>query len=107
MGALCTYGFYKLALVRIVIELMARDLLTWKGMEEKRELQRERVWSRIYLTPMLQAEQDRDTYRRRMASQAREAEIMKDVKGWDAKASVYHDRFVEPNYVLTPSVSSK
>ncbi|CCG82429.1 Mitochondrial distribution and morphology protein 34 [Taphrina deformans PYCC 5710] len=80
MGALCTYGFYKLAL----------------GMEEKRDLQRERVWSRIYLTPMLQAEADRDTYRRRLAAQSREAEIMKDVKGWDAKGSVYHGRHVEP-----------
>lgn len=76
-------------------------------MEEKRELQRERMWSRIYLTPMLQAEQDRDSYRRRLASQARESEIMKDVKGWDAKATVYHDRHVEPTYVLTPSVSRK
>ena len=72
-------------------------------MEEKRELQRERVWSRIYLTPMLQAEADRDSYRRRMATQAREAEIMKDVKGWDATASVYRHRYVEPTFVLTPS----
>lgn len=56
---------------------------------------------------MLQAEADRDTYRRRMASQAREAEIMKDVKGWNAKGSVYHDRHVEPTFVLTPSTSSK
>lgn len=76
-------------------------------MEEKRDLQRERVWSRIYLTPMLQAEADRDTYRRRLASQAREAEIMQDVKGWDAKKSVYHGRHVEPMFVLTPSTSAK
>ena len=73
-------------------------------MEERKELQRERLWSRIYLTPMLQAEADRDAYRRRLASQAREAEIMKDVKGWDVKATPYHNRFVEPTYVVTPTV---
>ena len=72
-------------------------------MEEKRELQRERLWSRIYLTPLLQAESDRDNYRRRVAGRAREAEIMKDVKDWDVNATPYNSRYVEPTYVLTPS----
>ncbi|ORY81026.1 GRIM-19 protein [Protomyces lactucae-debilis] len=84
---LCTYGFYKLSL----------------GMDEKRELQRERLWSRIYLTPMLQAEADRDNYRRRLASEARSADIMKNIPGFDAEAKVYHGRHVEPTFVLTPS----
>jgi hypothetical protein len=48
-----------------------------------RELQREKVWSRIHLVPLLLAEGDRDAYRRHQAAVAREAEIMKDVPGWE------------------------
>lgn len=48
-----------------------------------RELQRENIWSRIYLVPLLIAEGDRDAYRRQQAALAREQEIMKDVKGWE------------------------
>ena len=50
-----------------------------------RELQREKVWSRIHLVPLLVAEGDRDSYRRREAELAREREIMKDVKGWEVR----------------------
>src|SRR5262245_10572545 len=48
-----------------------------------RELQREKVWSRIHLVPLLLAEGDRDAYRREQAAIAREREIMKNVKGWE------------------------
>ena len=48
-----------------------------------RELQREKVWSRIHLVPLLLAEGDRDAYRRQQAALAREKEIMKDVPGWE------------------------
>ena len=48
-----------------------------------RELQREKVWSRIHLVPLLLAEGDRDAYRRQQAALAREREIMKDVPGWE------------------------
>lgn len=48
-----------------------------------RELQREKVWSRIHLAPLLLAEDDRDVYRRQQAALAREKEIMKDVEGWE------------------------
>jgi len=48
-----------------------------------RELEREKVWSRIHLVPLLLAEGDRDSYRRREAAKRREGEIMKDVKGWE------------------------
>jgi NADH dehydrogenase (ubiquinone) 1 alpha subcomplex subunit 13 len=41
-----------------------------------RELQREKVWSRLYLVPLLLAEGDRDSYRRREAIKRREREIM-------------------------------
>lgn len=48
-----------------------------------RELERERVWSRLHLVPLLLAEGDRDAYRRQQAALEREREIMKDVKGWE------------------------
>ena len=48
-----------------------------------RELHRENVWSRLHLVPLLLAEGDRDAYRRQQAANAREGEIMKDVKGWE------------------------
>jgi NADH dehydrogenase (ubiquinone) 1 alpha subcomplex subunit 13 len=69
------YGFYRLG----------------KGNLEKRELQREKVWSRIHLVPLLLAEGDRDAYRRQQAAIAREKEIMKDVPGWEAGKSVYNN----------------
>ena len=56
---------------------------------ENSELAREKMWSRIYLIPMLQAEEDRDQVRRYWAHQAREKELM----GSNEKA--YHsDRYV-------------
>ena len=54
----------------------------------RRELNREKAWSRIYLVPLLLAEQDRDAYRRQQAANAREAEIMKDVPGWEVGCCV-------------------
>jgi len=71
--ALCAYGFYRVG----------------KGNIEKRELQREKIWSRIHLVPLLLAEGDRDAYRREQAALAREREIMKDVRtGRLARASI-------------------
>jgi NADH dehydrogenase (ubiquinone) 1 alpha subcomplex subunit 13 len=46
------------------------------GGREKNELAREKMWSRIYLTPLLQAEEDRDQVRRYYADQAREKELL-------------------------------
>ncbi|KAL4076201.1 B16.6 subunit of GRIM-19, NADH:ubiquinone oxidoreductase [Scleroderma citrinum] len=74
--ALCTYGFYRVG----------------KGNLEQRELQREKVWSRIHLVPLLLAEGDRDAYRRQQAAMQRETEIMKDVKGWEPGKSIYNGR---------------
>ncbi|PWN24384.1 GRIM-19 [Jaminaea rosea] len=83
--AICTYGFYKVA----------------TGNIEKRELAREHAWSRIHLVPLLQAEADRDSYRREQANLAREKEIMKDVPGWEAGKSVYHSQRYQPrNFVV-------
>ncbi|EPS96002.1 hypothetical protein FOMPIDRAFT_1025563 [Fomitopsis schrenkii] len=78
--ALCAYGFYRVG----------------KGNLEKRELQRERVWSRIHLVPLLLAEGDRDAYRRQAAALGREKEIMKDVPGWEAGKSVYNNPKYRP-----------
>ncbi|KAJ2927894.1 hypothetical protein H1R20_g9199, partial [Candolleomyces eurysporus] len=83
--AICAYGFYRLG----------------KGNLEKQELQREKVWSRIHLVPLLMAEGDRDLYRRQQAALAREKEIMKDVPGWEAGKSVYHNpKYAQENIVL-------
>lgn len=40
------------------------------------EYAREKMWSRIHLIPVLQAEEDRDLVRRHLADQAREKELM-------------------------------
>jgi len=68
------------------------------GQREKNELAREKMWSRIYLTPLLQAEEDRDQARRYYADLEREKALL------GAQTSVYHsDRFVRPTFMYTPS----
>ncbi|KAJ3341533.1 hypothetical protein HDU93_004693 [Gonapodya sp. JEL0774] len=49
---------------------------------ERRELRREKTWSRVHLVPLLQAETDRDTVRRLDALATREAEVMQGVEGF-------------------------
>jgi NADH dehydrogenase (ubiquinone) 1 alpha subcomplex subunit 13 len=75
MGIICTYGFYEVI----------------RGIKDQRELSREKMWIRIHLTPMLQAEADRDAVRRYLAAQDRERELMKDEKGWSF-GSVYNSK---------------
>ncbi|KAI5806214.1 GRIM-19 protein-domain-containing protein [Geopyxis carbonaria] len=90
MGAICAFGFY----------------VAIGGIKERREMAREKIWTRIHLTPMLQAEADRDDVRRAWANEARERELMKDVKGWEG-GSVYHsNRFIRPTYTVTPPKES-
>jgi len=48
------------------------------------ELGREKMWQRIHLIPLLQAEEDRDQVRRHWADKAREKELM------GAETKVYH-----------------
>lgn len=75
-----------------------------QGIQERRELHREKIWARIYMTPLLVAETDRDSVRRFYADKEREAEIMKDVDGWVPKQSVYNDgRFRNPVYTWVGS----
>jgi len=66
--------------------IVARKALDCVFIYSIRELEREKVWSRLHLVPLLLAEGDRDAYRRQQAANAREREIMKDVKGWEVSA---------------------
>ncbi|KAI9468915.1 MAG: GRIM-19 [Benjaminiella poitrasii] len=90
--AISAFGFYRVA----------------QGNLERRELKRENLWSRIYLVPLLTAESDRDMYRRLEAAKGREAEVMKDVKDWNAGESVYHNTkyFTPPRFVVVPEEES-
>ncbi|KAI9735949.1 MAG: hypothetical protein M1834_001415 [Cirrosporium novae-zelandiae] len=86
MGGVMTYGFWKVI----------------RGVREQNELAREKMWSRIHLIPLLQAEEDRDLVRRVLADKAREKELL----GTETK--VYHsDRFVRPTYSITPAEVTK
>ncbi|MCJ1307752.1 hypothetical protein MMC25_001400 [Agyrium rufum] len=86
VGAIMTYGFWKVG----------------KGIREHNELGREKMWGRIYLIPLLQAEEDRDQIRRYWADQQREKELTGKV------TSPYNtDRFVRPTFAMTPEKSQK
>ncbi|ETS85928.1 hypothetical protein PFICI_03953 [Pestalotiopsis fici W106-1] len=86
MGAIMVYGFYKLG----------------QGIREQNELAREKMWSRIHLIPLLQAEEDRDLVRRHLADQAREKELLGE------NFKVYNtDRYVRPTYAVTPTTTTK
>jgi len=86
MVGVMTYGFWKVG----------------KGIREQNELAREKMWSRIYLIPLLTAEEDRDLVRRHYADQAREKELL------GTNTSPYNsDRFVRPTFAITPSKVSK
>ncbi|KDQ64412.1 hypothetical protein JAAARDRAFT_28038, partial [Jaapia argillacea MUCL 33604] len=79
--SICAYGFYRLGM----------------GNLERRELEREKIWSRLHLVPLLLAEGDRDAYRRQQAALEREREIMKDVKGWEVGKDVYNNPRYRPS----------
>ncbi|KAF6015853.1 hypothetical protein HII12_000415 [Brettanomyces bruxellensis] len=63
--------------------------------------QEKKLWARINLIPLLQAEQDRDVVRRTLSYYNREAEIMKDVPWWEVR-NTYSDKneFQPPHTVL-------
>ncbi|KAJ1832721.1 hypothetical protein LPJ63_003317 [Coemansia sp. RSA 2711] len=82
-GGIMAYGWYRLYL----------------GLDERRELEREKMWSRIHVTPLLIAEADRDEYRRRCAAVERERVIMKDVPGWVPGQSVYNGKRYAPDTI--------
>ncbi|KAJ1754643.1 hypothetical protein LPJ77_005091 [Coemansia sp. RSA 2523] len=82
-GGIMAYGWHRIYL----------------ALDERRELDREKMWSRIYLTPALIAETDRDEYRRRHAAVERERVIMKDVPGWVPGQSVYNGKRYAPDTI--------
>ena len=66
------------------------------------ELAREKMWSRIHLIPLLQAEEDRDLVRRHLADQAREKQLLgENIKVYNS------DRYVRPTYAVTPGNITK
>ncbi|KAM0460061.1 hypothetical protein ACHAO4_002191 [Trichoderma viride] len=84
MGAVMGYGWYKLI----------------GGIREANELAREKMWARIHLIPLLQAEEDRDQVRRFWADQKREKELLGE------NTKVYNsDRFVRPTFAVSPAPS--
>ncbi|KAF2429657.1 NADH dehydrogenase-like protein 1 alpha subcomplex subunit 13 [Tothia fuscella] len=86
VGIVMTYGFWKIG----------------KGIREHNELAREKMWSRIHLIPVLQAEEDRDLVRRYLADRAREKTLL------GSETSAYHsDRFVRPTFAVTPANVTK
>ncbi|KAH6562852.1 hypothetical protein BASA50_003040 [Batrachochytrium salamandrivorans] len=95
---------------------------------EFKEIRREKAYARIFITPLLQAETDRDLVRRLDSLKRRETEAMKDNPDWvpfDLKAPVsgigkggvfdpsqsepvYHTRrYVSPTYVYLPPPKDK
>ncbi|KAK7062007.1 GRIM-19 [Favolaschia claudopus] len=73
--AFCSFGIYRVGMGNI----------------ERRELKRESTWARIHLVPLLLAEGDRAAYQDGQRAAAVEADIMKDVKGWVPRQSVYNN----------------
>lgn len=58
--------------------------------QKKSEMAREKMWSRIHLIPLLQAEEDRDLVRRHLADQAREKELLgKNFKVYNSDRYVF------------------
>jgi len=91
MAGIMIYGFYEAI----------------GGIKEQRELAREKLWARIHLTPVMQAETDRDLVRRVWAQEKREELLMSDVKGWKMGSVYNSDRFIRPTYTVTPGVITK
>lgn len=87
------------------------------------ELAREKMWSRLHILPLLQAEEDRDQARRFFADKARERELLgQETKVYNSDRyvswNIYFSgtstwrkawddtdwcRFIRPTFVYTPS----
>ena len=75
------YGFYKVG----------------KGNDARRKLKEEKREARVAILPFLQAEDDARYNKAKAAFLAEEAEVMKDVPGWEVGKKVYNtDRWVAP-----------
>jgi hypothetical protein len=81
-----------------------------------RQLKNEKAWARIYIAPLLQAEQDRDLVRKKYILKEKESEIMSKLspewsamnlkvpleltKGKALEPVYYTERYVEPSYIF-------
>lgn len=67
----------------------------YQGINEQRELARERNWARFFLEPMLVAEEDRNIARRYFSEKARQ-ELVRESMSEENKAKfdeeIYHDK---------------
>ena len=97
-------GFRPVVYVAGVVVTCAYGLyVAMAGVKEQRELAREKIWARIHLLPVLQAESDRDSVRRVWAAEKREEMLMSEVKGWRLGSVYNSDRFIRPTYDVAPS----
>ncbi|CUM67134.1 uncharacterized protein PRCAT00004824001 [Priceomyces carsonii] len=75
----------------------------YKGVDEQRELARERQWARFNLQPLLLAEEDRNVARRYFSEKARQ-DLVGETMSPETKAKfeeeIYHDKskFRVPQY---------
>lgn len=82
----------------------------YKGVDEQRELARERQWARFYLEPLLLAEEDRNVARRYFSEKKRQ-ELVRESMSEEDKAKfdkeIYHDKSKTrlPRYVAGPHPS--
>lgn len=75
----------------------------YKGVNEQRELTRERQWARFYLEPLLVAEADRNAARRYFSEKARQDLVRESMSPENKKKfdeEIYHDKskFRFPQY---------
>lgn len=76
----------------------------YKGVDEQRELAREKQWARFYLEPLLTAEEDRNSARRYFSEKARQ-DLVKESMSPETRAKfeeeIYSDKskFRFPRYV--------
>ncbi|KAK6460370.1 GRIM-19 protein-domain-containing protein [Scheffersomyces coipomensis] len=77
----------------------------YKGVDEQRELSREKQWSRFYLQPLLLAEEDRNVARRYYSEKARQ-DLVRESMSDEVKAKfdkeIYNDKskFRFPQYTV-------
>lgn len=67
----------------------------YRGVDEQRELSREKQWARFYLQPLLLAEEDRNKARRYYSEKARQ-DLVRETMSDETKAKfdeeLYHDK---------------
>jgi hypothetical protein len=101
-----------------IIEDGKEKMGQWLMIRVNSEYAREKMWARIHLMPLLQAEEDRDQVRRYYADQSRAKELLgeNDIRVYysDRYGSMIdvrivwtvqltRDRFIKPTYGITPS----